>query len=319
MNLKNEKVLVAGGAGFIGSHLVEALIEKGAIVEVADNFSLGKEKNLPDSVACYTIDMSERYSVENIIDRYDLVYNLAVMPLLHSLEYPRTNLQTNINIVINLCEQLKRKKFKKLIHFSSSEVYGSAEYAPMGEDHPLGASTPYAASKAACDLICLSYVKTFGCNISILRPFNAYGERQNAGSYAGVIPLTIERIKNGESPIVHGDGKQTRDYTYVKDIVRAAILIGEKDNLVGEIINIGSGHDVEIGWLVKEIAKWTHLAMGKDIIGREFGIDQEPARPGDVRRHIANVLKAKDLLKFRHRIGMEEGLKKTISWYLKQK
>jgi UDP-glucose 4-epimerase len=195
-----------------------------------------------------------------------------------------------------------------LIHFSSSEVYGSAQYEPMCENHPIGASTPYAAAKAACDFICMSYVKTFGCNISILRPFNNYGPRQNAGSYAGVIPLTINRLMNGENPIIYGDGLQTRDYIYVEDTVRAAILLAGSD-LQGEIINVGSGHDVSIKWLVSEIMKLVGWEKTREI-------EIQPARPGDVRRHIANVLKAKDLLGFQHKVGMEEGLKKTVAWYL---
>jgi UDP-glucose 4-epimerase len=158
-------------------------------------------------------------------------------------------------------------------------------------------------------MICLSYVKTFDCDISIIRPFNNYGPRQNAGSYAGIIPLTINRVLNGEPAVVFGDGHQTRDYIYVKDTATAAIMMGQRDDLKGEIFNIASGHEYSMNWLVGEITK---------NINPNSKILYDHPRPGDVRRHIANVIKAKDKLGFEHKIPMIEGLQKTINWYVKE-
>jgi UDP-glucose 4-epimerase len=305
---------VAGGAGFIGSHLVDALIEEGHKVTVVDNLFLGKRSNVRKEALFVEMDVvSEVPRLDFLLktEKIDIVYNLAVMPLPHSLIFPSKNISENIQIVQNLCETLRENRYGRLIHFSSSEVYGSAQREYMDEKHPIEPSTPYAASKAAGDLICLSYWKTFGCNISIIRPFNNYGPRQNAGSYAGVIPLTINRVLAGEAPVLFGDGLQTRDYVYVEDTVRAAVLLKDRGDLSGEVINVGSGHDIQIGWLIEEIIM---LMNPKD-----KGIQMKPGRPGDVRRHIANTFKAKDLLGFEHKTGMEEGLKKTIEWFKMQR
>lgn len=308
--MKNKRVMVIGGAGFIGSHLVDALVKERASVCVIDNLFLGKESNVNKEARLTILDCNDGLGLPGLMRSFkpDLVYNLAVLPLPHSILEPYKNIHDNVAIVQNICDLLHAGYFGQLIHFSSSEVYGSAQYSPMCEDHPWKASTPYAASKAAGDMICLSYVRTFNCNISIIRPFNNYGPRQNAGSYAGVIPLTINRIKKGERPIIYGDGNQTRDYIYVEDTARAAVMMGKRDDLKGQVINIGSGHDYAINWLVRELM---YLMEDKG------DIDYQPARPGDVYRHIANVLKAKDLLNFEHTTSMIEGLKKTVEWYLK--
>jgi UDP-glucose 4-epimerase len=309
-----KRALVVGGAGFIGSHLVDALLKEGIKVCVVDNLFLGKASNLSKEVMLLRIDACKIHALDQVILQFkpDTIYNLAVMPLPHSIGRPYENVRTNIKIVQNLCEIMKDGIVKTLIQFSSSEVYGSAKYEPMCEDHPWRASTPYAASKAAGDMICLSYYRTFGCDIKILRPFNNYGPRQNAGSYAGIIPITINRIRNGMPPIIFGDGLQTRDYIYVKDTARAAVMIGKMEGLKGEVINIASGHDYSIFWLVKEI-----MRLMQHITPSVGEIEYQPARSGDIRRHIANVLKAKDLLGFEHQVSMEEGLVGTIDWYLK--
>jgi UDP-glucose 4-epimerase len=308
--MKNKKCLVVGGAGFIGSHLVDALVKEQANVLVIDNLFLGKKENVNEKAKLVILDVCD----ENFYDYVsnfapDIVYNLAVLPLPHSLVHPLSNIKVNIKIVQTLCEFVRRGWIGKMVHFSSSEVYGSAEYSPMCENHPWKASTPYAASKAAGDMICLSYVKTFDCDISIIRPFNNYGPRQNAGSYAGIIPLTINRVLNGEPAVVFGDGHQTRDYIYVKDTATAAIMMGQRDDLKGEIFNIASGHEYSMNWLVGEITK---------NINPNSKILYDHPRPGDVRRHIANVIKAKDKLGFEHKIPMIEGLQKTINWYVKE-
>ncbi|MDD5053439.1 MAG: NAD-dependent epimerase/dehydratase family protein [Sulfuricurvum sp.] len=307
------KIMVVGGAGFIGSHLADGLVKAGHAVSVVDNLFLGKRENLPDTVEFYKVDASlyHRMYAAIIAVKPDVIFNLAVLPLPHSLVDPYRNVEANIRIVNNLCCLLQQGKYYgRLIHFSSSEVYGSAQYEPMCEKHPIEPSTPYAASKAAGDFICSSYIKTFGCDITIIRPFNNYGERQNGGSYAGVIPLTIQRLREGKVPIIYGSGKQTRDYIYVGDTVRAAQMVLGRDDLGGQIFNIASGHDVSIGWIIQEI---------QELMGTDEKVLYQPERAGDVRRHIANTLRAKDILHFEHKIGMKEGLKKTIDWYLAQK
>jgi UDP-glucose 4-epimerase len=192
------------------------------------------------------------------------------------------------------------------VHFSSSEAYGDAEQVPMDESHSLRPSTPYGASKIASDHLVLSYIRTFGVDASIIRPFNTYGPRQHEGTYAGVIPITIRKILNGESPVIHGDGLQTRDYTYVTDTADAAVKIYHAKSTRGKVLNIASGEEMSIKNLVSKIA---------EIMNCKKPIVYDKPRPGDVRRFIGNNSLARKLIHYEPKIGFDEGLKYTIDWY----
>ena len=317
MDLKNKSILVTGGAGFIGSHLVDALInESPSDIVVVDDMFLGKASNLEEAkknfadLILYKEDAGNFEIMKRIIEKHeiDIVFNLAVIPLPASLEIPKQSTDKNIEIVTTICELQRLGFFKTLIHFSSSEAYGSAQYEPMDEKHPLGPSTPYAASKAAGDIIVLSYYRTFNTDCAIIRPFNNYGPRQNEGTYAGVIPLTIKRILNDEAPVIYGDGRQTRDYIYVTETARTAIETYKNENTRGKVINIGSGKETSILTVVKLIV---------NLLNCDKEIKFEPPRPGDVRRHIANIYLAEDILGFKQKISFEEGMKTTMDWYVK--
>ena len=315
MNLKNKSVLVTGGAGFIGSYLVDRIVkEEPENLAVVDNFFLGKESNLNkakenySNLKIYNQDASDYETMRKIMENesIDVMFNLAVIPLPASLTKPRWAFEQNVNITLSTCELARNDYFDTLIHFSSSEAYGTSEYAPMDEKHPLNGTTPYAASKAASDQLVFSYCKTFGIEASIIRPFNNYGPRQNEASYAGIIPLTIKRILNDGAPVIYGDGKQTRDYLYVADTANAAIDMYNSKNTRNKVLNIASGKEISIETLVKIIAKY--LDCEKPIV-------YEQERPGDVRRHIANIYLAEDLINFKPTTSLEEGLKLTVDWY----
>ncbi len=315
MTLENKSILITGGAGFIGSHLVDRLIQEQSLnLVVVDDFFLGKESNLEEAKAnclhlkIYQQDASDYEVMEQIMknEGIQVVFNLAAIPLEASLTYPRQSYEQTVNVTLCLCELARNREFETLIHFSSSEAYGTSLYAPMDENHPLNPRTPYAASKAASDHLVFSYCQTFGIDASIIRPFNQYGPRQNEGSYAAVIPLTIKRILSGESPIIYGDGEQTRDFLYVTDTADAAVQVYNCAQTRGRTINIGSGKETSVNTLVRLIAQ--HLDCDKPIIYQE-------ARPGDVRRHIAGIKLAEELIGFRPEIDLDEGLKKTIDWY----
>jgi UDP-glucose 4-epimerase len=317
MDLKNKSILVTGGAGFIGSHLVDALInENPKDIVVVDDMFLGKESNLEEAkenfanLILYKGDTGNFEVMQRILEKHktDVIFNLAVIPLPASLEMPKQSTDKNIETVTTVCELQRLGFFKTLIHFSSSEAYGSAQYEHMDEKHPLGPSTPYAASKAAGDLIVLSYYRTFNTDCAIIRPFNNYGPRQNEETYAGVIPLTIKRILNDEAPVIYGDGRQTRDYIYVTETARMAIEIYKNERTRGKVINIGSGGETSILTVVKQIMK---------LLNCDKEIKFEPTRPADVRRHIANIYLAEDILGFKQEIDFEKGMKMTVDWYLK--
>ncbi|MGD0780430.1 MAG: GDP-mannose 4,6-dehydratase [Dehalococcoidales bacterium] len=317
MNLNNKSVLVTGGAGFIGSHLVDRLIdEKPANLVVVDNFFLGKEDNLNEAkqkyprLKIYRQDAADFKTMKSLVKRQGIqvVFNLAVIPLPASIEKPRWVYEQNNDITLCFCELAREGCFETLIHFSSSEAYGTCQYSPMDESHPLVPTTPYGASKAASDLLVLSYIKTFNIDAAIIRPFNNYGPRQNEGSYAGVIPLTIKRILSGESPVIYGDGKQTRDYIFVTDTTEAAVQIYNHETTRGRIINIGSGSEITINKLLKTISQ--HMNYDKTIV-------YENERLGDVRRLIANIDLARDLIGFKPKTDFDNGLKLTIDWYRK--
>ena len=317
LKLEHSGVLVTGGAGFIGSHLVDRLVgERPERLVVVDNFYFGKDKmrNLVSakarfpSLKTYYQDAAKMRSMSQVLknENIDVVFNLAVICLPVSLTRPKWTYDTNSAISSTLCELLRKDCYKTLVHFSSSEAYGDAEQVPMDESHSLKPSTPYGASKIASDHLVLSYIRTFGVDASIIRPFNAYGPRQNEGSYAGVIPLTIRRILEGDSPVIHGDGLQTRDYTYVTDTADAAVKIYYAKSTRGKVLNIASGKEMSIKNLISKIA---------ELMNCRKPITYAAPRPGDVRRFIGSNALAKNLVNYEPKVDFNEGLRLTTDWY----
>jgi UDP-glucose 4-epimerase len=317
--LKLSSVLVTGGAGFIGSNLVEELVSFDVRkIFVIDNFALekiggsqrglyilnkyqGKFKLILGDVSNYSF-MLDFFKREEI----DYVFNLAVLPLPLALKRPSYVFNKNVKITSTLAELQRKDLFKTLIHFSSSEAYGSAIYVPMREDHPLQPSTSYGASKAAQDLLLLSYYNNFGNDVRIIRPFNNIGPAQNDFSYSAVVPRTIRRILMGKEPEIFGDGFQTRDFIYVKDTCKAAIKMALDDSLKGQVINIASGKETRIKDLIDTICR---------LMGYNGRIVYRPPRPGDIRRHYADITKARKLLSFEPETSLEDALRITINWY----
>lgn len=315
MTLKNKVVMVTGGAGFIGSHLVDRIMKDNPEkIIIVDNFFLGKQRNIESvmktskAVKLYYQDAGHYEKMKNImkLEGTDVVFNLAVVPLLTSHELPKITCEDNINITLAMLELAKNDYFKTLIHCSSSEVYGTAETFPMSEDHPLHPTTPYAASKAACDLIAQTYENTFGIDMAIIRPFNNYGPRQNEGSYAGVIPITIKRIMDGKRPIVHGKGLQTRDYIYVGDTVEAMVQIYEHKNTRGKVLNIATGEEITILAMIKAIAKEMNY---------KGDFEFQRIRKADVMRHMGDIAIARKLIDFKPETSFDIGIKNTVKWY----
>ncbi|MDP8968777.1 MAG: GDP-mannose 4,6-dehydratase [Actinomycetota bacterium] len=311
--LSGASALVTGGAGFIGSHLVEGLLDAGAErVIVVDDLSLGREANLAavrERIEFVCADCADARSLERACGgrRLDLCFNLAVIPLPHSLEHPRKNVDRNVAMTTAVCELQRGGGFDRLVQFSSSEVYGSARSVPMSEDHPLGAHTPYAAAKAATDLVALSYGATFGLDVLVVRPFNTYGERQNDTAYAGLIPLVVRRVLAGEPVIVNGDGEQTRDMMYVADTIRGTLALAVA-GLSGETYNLGTGEEASVNEMVRALL---HALDAPD-----HPVEHGPPRPGDIRQLLADASRARAAVGFEAAVGLDEGLRRTVRWYL---
>ena len=320
LSLKDKNVLITGGAGFIGSHLVDQIVmKKPHRIIVIDNLFLGNEDNLVNARRSYPElvflekDASVESEMESVLKRYqiDVVFNLAVIPLPTSLVKPKWSVDHNIKITTTWCELARKGHYQTLIHFSSSEAYGTAQTVPMDESHVLAPLTPYAASKAADDFVVLSFIETFGIDAAIIRPFNNYGPRQNDKSYAGIIPIVITKVLTNKPVEIHGDGQQTRDFIYATDTANAAIDCFEHSETRGKITNIASGIEISINELVSLLLKKMN-AEKHDVIN----IDR---RPGDVRRHCADITKAKKLFQFTQRVDIENGLNLTIDWYLRKR
>lgn len=314
--IAGKTVLVTGGAGFIGSHLVDKLLVEGADhVVVIDNMFLGCEDNLLAAEATgkltfYKDDAEFVSSLEYVFGRHpiDVVFNCATKALNYSFLNPANAFGTNVTVALNLLELQRRGVFSTLCHFSTSEVYGSAVYEPMDEQHPRHPTTTYAAGKAAADLAVESYVHMFGLDAFIVRPFNNYGPRQNhRGLLAGVIPLTAWRILSGEAPEIHGDGLQSRDFIHVRDTVDAVIKLF-RVLPAGESVNISTDNQVAIGALVLKIA---------EILGFDGQVVRKPARQADVLCHNASNQKVRALIDY-SLTEFDAGLRETLAWYVQR-
>lgn len=313
-DIKNSTILVTGGAGFIGSHLVDRLLVEGAKqVIVVDNMFLGSEDNLKDAmskgVILYKDDIEITSSLDYIFEKHDIdiVFNCATKALNYSFVNPKNSFDTNVSGVLNILEHQRRGHFKTLIHFSTSEVYGTAEYEPMDEKHPIKPTTTYAAGKAAADIAVASWVSMFDLDAFIVRPFNNYGPRQNHKGYmAGIIPITAFRILNDITPEIHGTGLQSRDFIYVHDTVDAIIklypLMQKADS-----INISTDGQISMKEVITKIA---HL------MDYQGDILNKPARGADVECHNASNVKIKSMIDYQL-TSFEDGLAKTITWYQK--
>lgn len=310
--IKNSTILVTGGAGFIGSHLVDRLIKEGAKeVIVIDNLFVGSEENLKDAmskgVIFYKDDIEISSSLDYIFEKHniDIVFNCATKALNYSFVNPKNAFDTNVNGILNILEHHRRGNFKTLVHFSTSEVYGSAVYEPMDENHPIKPTTTYAAGKAAADIAIHSWVNMFDLDAFIVRPFNNYGPRQNYKGYlAGIIPITAYRILNNINPEIHGTGLQSRDFIYVLDTIDAIIklypLMKKADS-----VNISTDGQISMKDVIYKIV---------NLMNYKGEVLNKPARGADVECHNASNAKIKSMIDYQL-TSFDEGLEKTITWY----
>lgn len=307
-------MLVTGGAGFIGSHLCERLVQEGNTVICLDNFMNGNLSNIRALVANRRFkltygDVRDFDLLEKIMRDVDIVIHLAAqIHVDRSIVEPKLTYDINVFGTLNLLELARRYDVEKIIHASTSEVYGSAQFFPIDEKHPLNAPHPYGASKIAADRMCYAHIQTYGLNVTILRPFNTFGPRQKDTGYGGAISMFVKRVLDNQPPIIYGDGKQTRDYMYIEDLIKAYMSVLNSNRNVREPINLGTGWEISILELASKII---------ELCGKKGALNPAHVspRPGEVRRLCADISKAQELLGWRPTYTLEEGLKEFINWY----
>ena len=311
--LKDKRVLVTGGAGFIGSEVVRQLSSMKSRVIVFDNYSSGRKKYLVGipNISQVRGSITNRKQVEEVVKNVDYVINLAALPFIpDSYYYPneffKVNTEGTINIVM-AC--FKSKRLKNFVHISTSEVYGTARTVPMSEDHPTLPQSTYAASKLAAERAVFTLQKEHDFPAVIIRPFNSYGPRI---TQPYIIPEIISQFLNGNKSILLGNIESSRDFTYVSDTARGMISAMISNEVMGETINIGSNVSFKIKYLVKIISK----ILGKDAT---IKIDKERFRPYDVQKLVCDNRKAKKLFGWKPQVSIEEGLTRTIQWMKENK
>jgi dTDP-glucose 4,6-dehydratase len=312
LDFQNKRVLVTGGAGFIGSEVVSQLLTNGYFVTILDNFSSGKKQYLPKSNKKLKVikgDIRDKKSVKKAVTDQEVVIHLAALPFIpDSFYYPGDFFDVNTNGSINmLWNSIKSRSVETFVHISTSEVYGSAQTVSMNENHPTTPHSTYAVSKLAGDRAAFTLHKENGFPVVIIRPFNSYGPRFTEPY---IIPEIMSQILNNSKEIILGNVNTARDFTYVQDTASAIIksIIEKKAN--GEIINVGSGTEISILNLAKKILK---IAKKKT----KIKYDKSRERPYDVNRLNCNNKKAKKILKWSPKISMDEGLSQTFSWATK--
>lgn len=303
------RVLVTGGAGFIGSHVVEALVQRGDAVRVLDNFSTGRRENLAHlsgKVEILEGDLRNPEQVEAAVQGVDLIFHQAAfISVPQSLQDPQACFAVNVDGTATLLEAARRQRVRKVVLASSTAIYGDADSFPLTEDTPPCPLSPYALSKQVNELYGNLYSRLFDLPVVALRYFNVYGPRQRPDSpYAAVIPLFLKRLLQGQPLTIFGDGGQTRDFIFVEDVARANLLAAES-RAAGEVFNVCTGQETSLLAIVETLGQ---------IAGRRPVVQHEPPRPGDIYRSVGDPRKATAALNFRARISLADGLKRTLDW-----
>ncbi|MGZ4380531.1 MAG: GDP-mannose 4,6-dehydratase [Gaiellaceae bacterium] len=308
------RVLVTGAGGFIGSHLAETLARAGASVRAFVRYtSRGDhgwleltDPDRRDAIEVFRGDLVNPEAVSGALEGCEFVFHLgALIPIPYSYRHPREFVEANVVGTLNVLEAARRAEPARVVHTSTSEAYGTAQTVPIEEEHPLHPQSPYAATKVGADQVALSYQRSFGTPVAIVRPFNTYGPRQSARA---VIPTIVTQALTRDA-IELGAVEPTRDFLFVEDTVRGMMACAEADAAVGEVVNLGSGTEISIG----ELAERVQRAVGRELPIR---LDEQRLRPPDseVERLVAGTAKAQRLLGWQPQVDLDEGLGRTIEW-----
>ncbi|MFN9984270.1 MAG: SDR family oxidoreductase [Pirellula sp.] len=305
------RCLVTGGCGFIGSHIVRGLLEAGHRVRVLDNLSTGKRENLDevlDRIELIEGDINDPIAVKEAISGVERVFHQAALASVQmSLEKPLDTNHACVTGTLSMLHHSMQAKVKRFVYAASSAAYGDQPTSSKRESDLPSPLSPYAVAKLAGEYYCQAYFHSFGMETVGLRYFNVYGPRQDPDSpYSAVIPLFVSRILSGEKPSIYGDGLQSRDFTYVSNVVHGNLLASERPNIGGRVFNIADGGQTTLLQLLK---------LRGGLLGKSIEPDFLPARLGDVRESLADITLARKLLGYEPQVRLEEGLKRTISYY----
>lgn len=314
MNISSKRVLVTGADGFIGSHLVELLVRKGAHVNALALYNSFNDWGWLEGLTCLpqiqviSGDVRDSHFCMKLVRDIDVIFHLAALiPIPYSYQAPGSYVDTNVGGTLNLCQAALNSGIERMVHVSTSEVYGSARFVPMDETHPLYAQSPYSATKIGADAVVNSFYCSFGLPAVVARPFNTYGPRQSARA---VIPTIISQLAAGRDGVSLGDTRTTRDFTFVEDTCRGMLALAEADAVAGEVFHIGSNFEISIGDLFKLIAG----LMGSTAQIREAEDRKRPEK-SEVRRLWCNNEKLALATGFRPGIALKDGLSRTIEWF----
>jgi nucleoside-diphosphate-sugar epimerase len=304
--------LVTGGAGFIGSHIASALAVSGARVRVIDDLSTGHRENLEDIVGDFDFiqsSLTNETELSHVLEDVELVFHEAAIPSVpRSVENPRETHTACVDATFSLLAMAREKNVRRVVYAASSSAYGDQPTLPKQEAMLPEPLSPYAVAKLVGEYYCQVFTRVYGLETVSLRYFNVFGPRQDPSSqYSGVISRFISALLSGERPVIYGDGEQSRDFTYIDNVVEANLRAAETEKGIGQIINIANGERITLNQLLDELKSLT----GKS----EVKADYQPTRSGDVRHSLADITRARELLGFEPRVGLREGLQLTIDWW----
>ena len=307
----SDHFLVTGGAGFIGSHLVRRLVADGGRVRVIDNLATGKRERLRDLESVIEFiegDLAEPSLCDKVLDGIDYVLHQAAVPSVQrSVKNPLETNRSNVTSTLNLLESSRKHNVRRFVYASSSSAYGDTPVLPKREDMPPNPMSPYALQKFVGERYCQLFFRLYGLETVSLRYFNVFGPGQDPYSeYSAVIPKFATRLGKGEPIVVYGDGEQSRDFTFVDNVVEANILALRAARAAGYVINVGCGERVTLNRLVELL---------QEILKVRATVDYQPARPGDVRDSLADISLAEEILGYRPRVALAEGLQRTVAWF----
>ena len=304
--------LVTGGAGFIGSNIVEELLKRNEKVRILDNFSTGKRENIIpflDKLELVEGDIRSYHIVAEATEGIDIILHQAALPSVpRSVRDPITSNEVNVSGTLNLLQAARNANVKRIVYASSSSIYGNSEELPKNEDMKPNPLSPYAVSKLAAENYCRSFSRMYNLKTICLRYFNVFGPRQDPNSqYSAVIPIFIQAIMNDKKPVIYGDGEQTRDFTYVENVVEANILAATSECDSGIILNCACHERTSVNLLVSEI---------NNLLGKHIEPVYAESRQGDVKDSYASIEKAKHAIDYVPNVGFREGLRRIVEWYM---